>query len=648
MYRTGDVARFRRDGVLEFVGRRDQQVKVRGVRIELAEVEAAVRAYSSVREAVVVASADAMGATRLVAYVVTDVPTAADEVHAFAKQRIPAYMVPTVLVLDALPLLPNGKVNRRALPAPLQTDDRAHPEELRTETERALAVLWCDVLRLPRVSAHDNFFEVGGHSLLATRLVSRIRKEFSIALSLRAIFDAPEFGALAARIDMAKLQGRSSSPKLERKSRPDRVPLAYAQEVFWRWEHAHPNTRLWIDTIALNLKGPIVLDALKRTLDELVRRHEVLRTAFPMIDGSPVQVVSASAPLALPVLDLAQSRGDTRDDLARIVSQQELDVEHGPLFRACVARLRDNEHVLLLTSHHLTCDLAGATALVDELCELYDAFVAQRPSRLAEPVVQMADFALWQRQLLAQPQMAVRTDYWLKKLADAKPTLLPYDHPPRTSRNREVHHCPFTISKSLTNGLQVVARKANVAITSVLLAAYGMALRERTGQSDFVVAMPTTGRDSDPAVANLIGSFSDTIIIRTDLAGVAHVSEAAVRVHDARLDAEAHELPLQLVIGGESPADSALMRSIVHIRGVERGPTHERRSGGLTLEALDLEFAGAQARRFSEMNAFMVVDRDSISGDMEAASDVFERATITSFIDQWLSLLETVAGNQMA
>src|SRR6185369_14782122 len=381
LYRSGDLARHRPDGDLEYLGRIDHQVKVRGFRIELGEIEAALLAIEGVREAAVL-----MGEGRLVAYVVTG--RAAAELRRSLQERLPDYMVPSAFVaLAALPLTPNGKVDRKALPAPERQGSPSFPETgfaPRTPVEEILAGIWAEVLGVDRVEVNDHFFELGGHSLLATQVASRLRSALGVEVPVRDLFSAPKLADLAFQIEAALRAGAGrAAPPLVPVPRDRPLPLSFAQQRLWFLDRLEPGGALYNMSGALRIEGPLDRAALALCLGEIVRRHEALRTVFAVSeggDGSPVQVIEPAAPLALPVVDLSglypTDRTDQSDVTARLLAEEAVrpfDLAHGPLVRCLLLRLAENAYTLALTLHHIVSDGWSLGILVREVAALYPA-----------------------------------------------------------------------------------------------------------------------------------------------------------------------------------------------------------------------------------------------------------------------------------
>ncbi|HEX7241408.1 MAG TPA: amino acid adenylation domain-containing protein, partial [Longimicrobiaceae bacterium] len=425
-YRTGDRARWRPDGVLEFLGRTDEQVKIRGFRVEPGEIEAALREQPGVREAVVVAREDRPGEKRLVAYVVGAAPD-----PAALRARVPEHMVPSsFVVLESLPVTPNGKVDRAALPTPDPAGARRGAYVApRTPAEERMAGIWAEVLGLEQVGVEDNFFELGGHSLLATQVISRVREAFRTELPLRGLFEAPTVAELSRRVEalLADAAPDAGGPPLVRVFREEALPLSFAQQRLWLIDRLEPGSAAYNIPLPLRLRGGLDVPALARTMGELVRRHETLRTTFGEVGGEPVQRVHAARAVPVPVVDLAGLPASRRDAeatrLAGDEARRPFDLREGPLLRAGLLRLGVEEHVLLLCMHHIVSDGWSTGVLFREMAVLYEAFSRGAPSPLPEPPVQYADFAVWQRAWLAGETLERQLAWWRERLAGAPAVL---------------------------------------------------------------------------------------------------------------------------------------------------------------------------------------------------------------------------------
>ncbi|HEV3048901.1 MAG TPA: amino acid adenylation domain-containing protein, partial [Longimicrobium sp.] len=436
LYRSGDLARRRVDGSLEFMGRADDQVKVRGFRIELREIESVLLDHPAVREAVVLTRGEGEE-RRLVAWFVAAGEVGAAELRTHLLAHLPGHMVPAAFVrLDALPLTRNGKVDRRALPEP-DADDLAgtHFVAPATQTEEVLANLWAQLLGAERVGATDDFFMLGGHSLLATRLASRVRSDLRVELPIRAVFEHSTLGALAAEVDRLRRGAAGvEAPPILPVPRDGDLPLSLAQERLWFADRMEAGSATYHMPLFVRLEGELDEDAFRRALDELVRRHESLRTAFPLVDGIPVQRVGPPAPAEVTYHDLSTLRDDERaDEAARLVREQAripFWLETGPLFRADLVKLGEGEHLFLATLHHAIADGWSLDVLWHELAALYSSFSRGEASPLPEPRIQYGDFAVWQRAWLQGEVLERQVAYWRQTLEGAPPLLeLPADRP---------------------------------------------------------------------------------------------------------------------------------------------------------------------------------------------------------------------------
>ncbi|HYH80916.1 MAG TPA: amino acid adenylation domain-containing protein, partial [Longimicrobium sp.] len=518
MYRTGDQVRWLASGELEFLGRLDRQVKVRGFRIELGEIEGALRRSEGVADCVVVAREDVPGEKRLVAYVVGE--ARAEALRDRLRRSLPEYMVPSAFVfLDALPLTPSGKLDRKALPAPELASAEDRYVAPRTPVEEVLAGIWAEVLRLERVGVHDSFFELGGHSLLAARVVSRIRELFGVEVPLRALFEGPTVAELAGRVEEVRRAGLPVLPPVVPTERTGALPLSFAQERLWFIDRLEPGSSVYNIPVARRLGGALDEAALERSLSEIVRRHEVLRTVFAEVDGEPVQVIAPFGGFALPVEELSGlGEADREAALGRRAGEEArraFDLSAGPLFRAALLRLGAEDHVLLLSMHHVVSDGWSMGVLFRELSALYEAYREGRESPLPELAVQYADYAVWQREQLEGEVLDRQLAYWRERLAGAPDLLeLPTDRPRPPMRTYRGATVPVELSPELLERLQRLGRSEGATLYMVLLGAFQVLLATYAGSEDVVVGSPIAGR-MRKEVEKLIGFFVNTLVLRT-------------------------------------------------------------------------------------------------------------------------------------
>jgi amino acid adenylation domain-containing protein len=650
LYRTGDVARYRGAGEIEYVGRIDNQVKVRGYRIEVGEIEVALSEHEAVRQAVVAARASEGGEKRLVAYVVaaTEDGVSSSELQQYLKSRLPAYMVPNVFVqLEALPLTANGKVDRRALPAP--TGDR---EELggeyvapRTATEEVLAGIWAVVLHTEQVGVHDNFFELGGHSLLATQVMSRVREALGVEVALRQLFEQPTVTGLAAVIDELKLSADGLvAPPMVRVSREETLPLSFAQQRLWFLDQLEPNSSLYNIPAAVRLKGQLDLYALGQSFTEIVNRHESLRTRFGVVEGVPVQVIDEAGSFMLQVTDLSDwGEAEREAEAGRVATaetQAPFDLTTGPLFRASVLRLGAEDHVLLCTMHHVISDGWSMGVFINELTTLYTAYAAGQPSPLPELTLQYADFAHWQRGWLAGDVLEGQLGYWKKQLAGAPAALeLPLDHPRPAVQTFRGAPEPLSFSAELTAALKELSRREGVTLFMTMLAAWQTLLARYSGQEDVVVGTPIAGRNR-AEMEPLIGFFVNTLVLRTNLSGDPRFIELLRRVREVALGAYAHQdVPFEKLVEELQPerdlSRSPLFQTMMMLQNV---PQEAMQLPGLELSPM----VGEGGTTKYELTLELVETSTGLIGALRYNVDLFRAETINRMLGQFERLLESV------
>jgi amino acid adenylation domain-containing protein len=638
LYRTGDLVRRRNDGALEFLGRVDFQVKLRGFRIELGEIEGVLRAHPAVGGAVALVRGEGTDA-RLVAYVIPrapDAPPAGTELRAFLKERLPEYMVPSAfVVLDAFPLTPSGKIDRRALPA---TDAQAEARAFvapRTAHEQALAEIWREVLRTERVGAEDDFFALGGHSILATQVLARVRRELGVELPLRAMFEAPTVRALAERLGGATA---ADGPPLVRVERGGPVPLSFAQERMWFLQRMSPASGAYNMAEALELDGPLDVEALRRAFEALVARHEVLRTRYPEVDGQPVQDVLPPTRFVLPVDDVAEDEAR-----ARIAADAAapFDLRQAPPFRARLLRIAPERHVLLLNVHHIACDGWSWGVMMRELTLSYRAFAGGGEAALPELPVQYADYALWQRAWLNGDAVRRERAFWRERLAGAPALLeLPYDRPrPAEADERgAAHH--FAIAPAVVDAARELARREGATLYMVLLAAWSAVLHRWSGQTDVVVGSPVAGR-ALPEVEGLVGLFVNSLAVRTDLGGDPTFRALLARVREGTLQAYAHQdVPFEELV-----QELGVERSLSH------APVFQVMFGLLNAPGEDLSLEGVQVRALPDAGGTARVDLtvqleeqgDGLRGLAEYATALWDAATIERMMAHFAVLLRAAA-----
>jgi amino acid adenylation domain-containing protein/non-ribosomal peptide synthase protein (TIGR01720 family) len=566
MYRTGDLVRSTPAGELEFLGRADEQVKIRGFRIELGEVEAALAAHPSVRAAAAAARSDVDGPARLIGYVVLGAPADPAGLQAFVGQRLPDYMVPAAVVtLDALPVGPNGKLDRAALPAP----DRAATGggsyvAPSSPAETAVAAVWADVLGLDRVGLDDDFFALGGDSIAAVRVLARVRALSDVDVPARAIFDAPTVRTLAALLPaavapvLAAAAPASPAPVLDAAAPvwaatgPVLAPLAPAQQRLWVLDDVTGGSTEYNTGIGLRLSGALDETALRAALAVLVERHAALRTTFDLRDGEPVQVVAPTGTVPLSVLDLS-TVDSTLDAVLAAELARPFDLRHGPLTRLLLVRVAAAEHVLLLCQHHIITDGWSVRVLVEDLVAAYTAAVTGVPAALPAVPVAYTDVAARLRAGLAESRAAAHLDYWATQLAGLPVLELPTDRPrPRLRTTRGAVH-RAELAPELVQALAAVGRGRGATLFMTLTAAVQLLLSRYANQRDVAVGTVTSGRGR-PELERLAGFLVNTVVLRSDVDASVTVGEFLDRVRDTVLAAFDHdEAPFDRVVERLAP-----------------------------------------------------------------------------------------------
>ncbi|MDT5296241.1 MAG: hypothetical protein QOJ76_3121, partial [Acidobacteriota bacterium] len=652
LYRTGDLARYMAGGEIEYVGRADEQIKLRGYRIELGEIETLLAEHPSVRESVVILREDA-GDKRLVAYVVAG-ETCADELRQYAREQLPEYMVPSAFVmLESLPLTTNGKLDRRALPAPelggASADDYVAP---RTPVEEVLTGIWAEVLRVERIGVEDNFFEVGGHSLLATQLLSRIREAFAVEISLKSLFESPTVAGVAACVEAARRDDeRLSAPPIVRVSRDAALPLSFAQQRLWFLSRLEPESAFYNTPTAMRLSGQLNVAALEAALSELVRRHESLRTRFVEIDGRPVQVIDEAQPVRLQTKELAAFADDEREAEAMRLTTEEarrpFDLSAGPLLRVGLLRLAEQEHVVLFTLHHIISDGWSHSVLIREVRALYEAFAQGLPSPLQELEIQYADYSVWQRQWLSGDVLGTQLDYWRRQLAGAPAMLeLPTDRPRPSVQTFDGARESIVIEPELRDALGRLSRREGATLYMTLLAAFQILLCRYSEQTDVVVGSPVANRNRRE-IEGLIGFFANTLVLRTSLDGNPSFKELLGRVRETALGAYMHQdVPFEKLVEELQPERSKGYQPLFQVlfnvlTSQSAAALHADAAGEPRLTARSLS-GGSRTAKF-DLNLALMEAEQGLAGSLEYNTDLFDSATVRRMLNHFKTLLEAIA-----
>ncbi|HLL83845.1 MAG TPA: amino acid adenylation domain-containing protein, partial [Longimicrobium sp.] len=637
LYRTGDRARWRADGALEYGGRLDRQVKIRGFRIEPGEVEALLRSHPAVADAVVVVS-ETDGDARMIAYTV-GAPTAT-ELRAHLAAKVPGYMVPSAFVaLERLPLTPSGKVDRRALPAPDPRQGEHAYAAPRTPTEEVLAGIWAEVLGRERVGVEEDFFALGGHSLLATRVVVRAQAALGVELALRTVLERPTVAALAEHADELRRAGAGLAlPAIPRHEGAGAAPLSFGQERLWFLERLAPGRPTYHVPIAMRLRGALDTAALERAVEALAQRHDVLRTRIVERQDDVVQVADGAG-LSLVVEDVvseAALREAMRAEMAR-----PFDLAAGPPARARLRRVGAEDHVLQLTMHHIATDGWSGGVLVHDLGALYAAFAQDRAPELAPLPVRYADFARWQREHLQGEHVARQLAYWRERLDGHAALELPTDRPRPRVASGEAGMAERQLDGSLLQALRAVERSERCTGFMVLLAAWQALLGRMSGQDDVVVGSPIAGR-TRPELERVAGFFVNTLALRCDLSGDPTFRELLARVRETTLGAYQHqELPFEKLVEALSPERDPGRNPIFQVWLGVRTEETAAAWGDVVVEPL--RSAGEGAKFDLSLNA--VTRAEGMELALEYATDLFDAAAAEALLGRYARLLAAVAAD---
>jgi len=644
LYRTGDKVRYLPDGNLEFFGRVDNQVKIRGYRIELGEIEARLSEQAEVNEVVVMARDEGEGSKRLVAYY-TGQEVGAEALRSHLAITLPEYMLPAAYVhLEKMPLTPNGKLDYRALPGPEgEAYARRGHEEPQGEVETILAGIWSELLGVEKVGRWDNFFTLGGHSLLAVRALSRIQQTFEANVVVADLFSHPVLRDFAQIIERSS---RIELPPIKAIERRDRAELSFAQRRLWFLAQIAGASQAYHISGGFRLLGELDVQVLRRALDQIVCRHEALRTTFSQIEGGPVQVIGLpDNGFHITEYDLSVS-DDKESDLHRMAAEEArspFDLEQGPLIRGRLARLGNDEHALIVTMHHIVSDGWSLGILGDEFSELYGAYREGREAKLPELPIQYADYASWQHQWLSVEVLEHQGEYW-KKVLDSAPSLLelPTDRARPAVQGYAGASIEVRLDEELTERLRNLSRRQGTTLFMTLLTAWSALLSRLSGQQDVVIGTPIANR-TRVEIEGLIGCFVNTLALRIGLEGKPTVSELLGRVRSRTLEAQRHQdIPFEQVVELVSPVRSLSYESIFQVMmSWQNTPEGSRELRGLRIIPLKVP---RYTTAFDLSLSLREVD-EGVVGVMEYASALFEVETIERWVGYWRRLLEGMVVN---
>jgi amino acid adenylation domain-containing protein len=652
LYRTGDLGRYLEDGTIEFLGRKDHQVKILGYRIELGEIESSLMQHQAVEKAAVDVLEDSAGQKQLVAYVVMrpGMESMSGTLEHALRQKLPDYMVPAqFVVIPDIPASSNGKTDRQKLKKlaslPKLKIEITPP---RNSVEEMISEIWSGLLKRTEIGIHQNFFRVGGHSLLATRLASRIRTVWNVEMPVRTIFEAPTIAEQAEVIARLALNGtRENIPAIEKVARDQALPLSFPQQRLWFLEQLNPEANNYLIPSVLRLKGPLNSPALRTSLNKVIQRHEALRTTFTVSKGKPAQVVHACMEIPFQEASLESIPDEDRQSKVRELVEKEssakFDFAHGPLLKACLIRLNAKEHLLVLVLHHIITDGWSMGILLKELVAFYESEVRGESRQLDALKIQYADYAAWQHRWLKGAELDRQLSYWTKKLTGAPGLLaLPTDKPRPAIQNRAGAICHLEIDEELTSALHQLAWQNGSTLFMVLIAGFNVLLSRYSGQEDVVIGTPIAGRNHQE-LEELIGLFVNTLALRTNVMQEARFIDLVAQVKACTLEAYAHSgLPFERVV-----EELAIERTMAHtpvfqvLFALQNVP-----AASIAMEHMEITQEQVESRTAKfDVTLALRENKGRLVGDMEYRTDLFEPATISRLAKHFENLLRSAVAN---
>ncbi len=649
MYGTGDLGRFTPNGSIEIIGRIDDQVKIRGHRIELSEIENKINSDASVAASTVIVCNEG-GQRFLSAYVVprqdqnNDPKEYSAQLKAALRRQLPEYMLPsTIVLMAALPLTANGKLDRRALPTPKFSSDQDYVAP-RTELEQQITNLWQQSLQVEKIGIYDNFFDLGGHSLLATQTASRLQELLQRPVTMRNLFEAPTVADLSELLEMH--QRSSTLPPILSGERPSPLPLALSQQRLWIVDRLDPGNVAYNMPAALRFHGKLDEQALKRALQTIIERHESLRTCFKDIHGQAIQQIDDACLWEMPITDLSETDALKQEEQIKTRAREQathaFDLSNSPLFRIELLRLSTDDHVLLFCMHHIISDGWSVEVLLSELGQLWQAYEQGDENPLPELPVQYGDFTVWQREALQGEYLEQQLDYWRKQLAGAPSLLqLPTDkpRPPQQSLNGAVHR--FEIPRPIVDKLKKLAQQHNASLFMALLSAYSVLLNRYSQQDDICIGFPISGRNL-PELEPLIGLFVNNLVIRAEFSDKPSFCELLDAVRQTTLEAYDHQdLPFDHIIEGLNLERSLSYTPLLQVSFSLQNQTMEQQIAqmlGRKAQLLDINWLSAKY----DLHMICFDSEDNMSVELEYCQDLFEHSTIERMAQQFNALLEAL------
>lgn len=671
LYKTGDLGRYLADGNLEYLERIDHQVKINGFRVELGEIETVLLQHHQVAQTVVIDREDTLGNKRLVAYLV---PHSTEEnltvtLQQFLNNKLPGYMIPgTFVVLNELPLSPNGKIDRQALPIPdYDGNERQTPFIApRNQQEEKLAKIWHQVFGLEKIGVNDNFFHLGGHSLIATQILSRIRDIFEIEVSFKKLLENPTIGDLSQTITEQQQDKKTTSFKtIKPIARDGYLPVSFAQERVYFIEQLAPSITAYQFQDSLRIKGFLDVSILEKSISEILRRHEIFRTTFPSVAGKLVQVIHPPEPVTIPIIDLQNISKDKQEESVEKLTEQAIqkpfDISQLPLIHWTLLKLNEQEWVLIHVEHHMVHDGWSFNLFLKELVALYQAFSQGKPSPLSEPSLQFVDFAHWQREWTKTEEATAQLNYWHQKLAGSPPLLeLPYDRPRSTEQTYQGGMVRMELPLDVCKTLRSLGRQEGVTLFMSMFAVFVAQIYRYTGQEDICVGSGVANRRLRET-EGLIGMIVNNIVLRTDVSGNPTFKQLLEQVRQVTLEGYANEdLPFDKVVEVLKPVRHLSYNPLFQVMF----SFHDAQLPDLNLSGLSIKLNEAVSNKSAKFDLDIVViprseqrvgrnstsetkgiETEGITMVWEYNTDLFDESTINRMVEDYQTLLQGILAN---
>ncbi|NET12210.1 MAG: amino acid adenylation domain-containing protein, partial [Okeania sp. SIO1H6] len=647
LYKTGDLARYLSDGTIEYLGRIDNQIKIRGFRIELGEIESVLSSHPQVQQTVVVCREDTPENKQLVAYIVgVEGTQEITELRSYLVSKLPEYMVPSAFVfLDVLPLTANGKVDRKALPAPDELTNSLEYVPPQNPTQEIITNIFAGVLGITKVGIHDNFFSLGGHSLLATQVISRIRQYLEVEIAFKTLFEFPTAAELDQKLNelRATNSGLSLPPILPREHKQE-FPLSWAQERLWLLNQFEGSSAIYNISGAIRISGSLNINAFTQASSEIIRRHEILRSSFQTVNGKPIQVIDPEVTMNINMVDLQQHSETERETLLIQLAQKEaitpFDLEIAPLIRCTLLKLEPTEYLFLSTMHHIVSDGWSMGIFIQEFSNLYQAFCTGKPSPLPELPIQYVDFAVWQREYLSGAVLESQINYWKEQL-DGAPELLqlPTDRPRSTVPTFRGSTQSLTLNTELSQKLQNLSRESGSSLFMTMLAGFQVLLQRYTNQDDIVVGTDVANRNRTE-IEPLIGFFVNLLVLRTDLSGNPSFRELLKRVREVTLEAYTHQdLPFDKLVQALQPDRNFTHTPLFQVLFVlQNAPMPPLELPGVTITPFQRE---SKTTKF-DLALFLIETEKGINISCNYKTDLFDDSTIKRMLSHFEILLNSI------